>query len=194
MGSDGAAGNETGNSTERMMKAIIQSLIAFVSMFAMPMAMAESATLKAGDPVQIELKAPVEDAAVFGGNYTISESGMVKVPHLNQEISAAGLSKSQLSRKIESAYRAADIYKDPKIIVSVRNSTVGGRSPREVVLRENMRLFQAITIMGGFTEFAKPEVKLIRGKKETKYDVRRIKADGSNNPLLQDGDQIIVPG
>jgi hypothetical protein len=56
-----------------------------------------------------------------------------------------------------------------------------------------MRLFQAITSMGGFTEFAKP-VKLIRGKKETKYDMRRIKEDGSNNPFLLDGDQIILPG
>jgi protein involved in polysaccharide export with SLBB domain len=176
-----------------MMKAIIQSLIALVSMFAMPMAVAESATLKAGDGVQIELKAPAEDAALLEGNYTISESGTVKVPHLNQEISAAGLSTSQLSRKIEAAYRAADIYKNPKIIVSVHSPTVG--VPRVVVVRENMRLFQAIAIMGGFTEFAKVrEVKLIRGKKETKYDLRRIKEDGSNNPFLLDGDQIILPG
>ena len=189
------------------MKTIIQSLIAFVSMFAMPMAMAmaESATLKAGDCVQIELKAPAEDAALFEGNYTISESGMVKVAKLNHAISAAGLSTSELSRKIESAYRAANIYKDPKIIVSVLepkwiaarvvNVEGGVRQPGEVALRENMRLFQAITSRGGFTDSGKvQEVKLIRGKKETMYDVRRIKADGSNNPLLQDGDQIIVPG
>ena len=185
------------------MRTIIQSLIALVSMFAMPMAMAQSSKLKAGDCVQIELKAPAKDAALFEGNCIISESGMVKVPHLNHAISAAGLSTSELSRKIESAYRAANIYKDPKIIVSVpepkwiaaRVVNVGGevRQPGEVALRENMRLFQAITSTGGFTEFAKPEVKLIRGKKETKYDVRRMKKDGSNNPLLEDGDQIIVP-
>ncbi len=186
------------------MKTIIQSLIAFVSMFAMPMAMAESATLKAGDCVQIELKAPAEDAALFEGNYTISESGTVKVAKLNHAISAAGLSTSELSRKIESAYRAADIYKDPTIIVSrlepkwiaarVVNVEGGVRQPGEVALREGMRLFQAITSRGGVTEFAKVrEVKLIRGKKETKYDLRQIKADGSNNPFLQDGDQIIVP-
>ena len=187
------------------MKTIIQSMIAFVTMFAMPMAMAESATLKAGDMVQIELKAPAKDAALFEGNCIISESGMVNVPHLNQGIVAAGLSASKLSRKIEAAYRAADIYKNPKIIVSVpepkwiaaRVVNVGGgvRHPGEVALRENMRLLQAITSSGGFTDSEKVrEVKLIRGKKETKYDVRRMKADGSNNPLLQDGDQIIVPG
>ncbi len=175
------------------MKTIIQSLIVFVTMFVMPMAMAESSTLKAGDGLQIELKAPVKDAEAFGGNYTISESGTVKVPHLNQEISAAGLSTSQLGRKIEAAYRAADIYKSPKIIVRVLEPTVGVRRTGEVVLREGMRLFQAITSIGGLG-FAKPEVKLIRGKTETNYDLRRIKADGSNNPFLQDGDQIILPG
>ena len=186
------------------MRTIIQSLMAFVTMFVVPMAMAESATLKAGDGLQIELKAPVKDAALFEGSYTISESGLVKVPHLRQGIIAAGLSTDQLSRKIESAYRAADIYKDPKIIVSVleptsgrlRVANVGGEvhQPGDVVVRENMRLFQAITSRGGFTGFAKVrEVKLIRGKKETKYDVRWMKADGSNNPLLQDGDHIIVP-
>jgi protein involved in polysaccharide export with SLBB domain len=186
------------------MKTFFHCLMAMVTMFAMPMAMAQSSTLKAGDPVQIELKAPAEDAAVFGGNYTISESGTVKVPHLNQEISAVGCSTSQLSRKIEAAYRAADIYTNPTIIVNMQNPTtyvphvvnVGGevRQPGEVPLRENMRLFQAITSRGGFTEFAKVrEIKLVRGNKETKYDMRSIKPDGSNNPFLQDGDQIIVP-
>jgi len=196
---------EAVNSGWLFMKTIIQSLMAFVTMSAMPMAMAESATLKAGDWLQIELKAPVKDAALFEGSYTISESGLVNVPHLNHGIIALGLSTSQLSRKIEAAYRAADIYKDPKLIVSVLEPTWiaarvvnvegGVRQPGEVALRENMRLFQAITSRGGFTDSEKVrEVKLIRGKKETKYDVRRIKSDGSNNTLLQDGDRIIVPG
>jgi hypothetical protein len=45
-----------------------------------------------------------------------------------------------------------------------------------------------------FTEFAKVrEVKLIRGNKETRYDLRTVRPDGSNNPLLMDGDQIVVP-
>jgi protein involved in polysaccharide export with SLBB domain len=186
------------------MKTIIQSLIAFVTIFAMPMAMAQSSKLKAGDGLQIELKSPAKDAALFEGNYILSESGLVKVPRLNHGISAAGLSTSELSRKIESAYRAANIYKDPKIIVRrleptwiaarVVNVEGGVRQPGEVALRENMRLLQAITSRGGFTDSEKVrEVKLIRGNKETKYDLRRMKADGSNNPFLQDGDQIIVP-
>ena len=80
--------------------------------------------------------------------------------------------------------------------VAARVVNVGGevRQPGEAPFRENMRLFQAITSRGGFTEFAKVrEVKLVRGNKETKYDLRQMKSDGSNNPLLQDGDQITVP-
>ena len=85
---------------------------------------------------------------------------------------------------------------EPKWIAA-RVVNVGGsvRQPGEVPLRENMRLFQAITRAGGFTEFARQkEIKLVRGNRETKYDMRSIRADGSNNPFLQDGDQIIVPG
>ena len=126
------------------MKTIICCLMAFVTMFAMPTAMAQSSALKA----------PAKGAAVIGGNHTKSESGTVKV-------------------------------------------FVGGevRQPGQVPLGENMRLLDAVALTGGFTEFAMMRsVKLIRGKKETKYDLRQMKKDGSNNPLLQDGDQIIVPG
>ena len=62
-------------------------------------------------------------------------------------------------------------------------------------MRDNMSLFAAITSAGGFTEFAKvKKVKLIRAGKATFYDMREIKEDGSNNPVLKDGDLILVPG
>ena len=63
-----------------------------------------------------------------------------------------------------------------------------------MALRENMNLFSAITSAGGFTEFAKvKKVKFIRASKATNYDMRDVKADGSNNPPLKDGDLIHVP-
>ncbi len=185
------------------MKTLIQCFLMLVAICAAPLASAQT-KLKPTDPIQVELKAPVEDAAVVSTSYTISERGTIKVPHLDQEILAAGCTTSELSRKIEAAYKAADIYTNPTIVVNMQNPTtyvphvvnVGGevRNPGEVPLRENMRLFQAITRSGGFTEFAKVrEVKLVRGNKETRYDLRNIKPDGSNNPLLMDGDQIVVP-
>ena len=52
----------------------------------------------------------------------------------------------------------------------------------------------AINRAGGFSEFAKTaKVKLLRDNREMIYDMRKIQADGSNNPILKDGDAIIVP-
>ena len=36
-------------------------------------------------------------------------------------------------------------------------------------------------------------MKLVRANKQTLYDLRDIKADGSNNPVLKDGDLVLVP-
>ena len=74
--------------------------------------------------------------------------------------------------------------------------SVGGevRATGEFPLRQGMTLMSAINRAGGFTEFAKTKaVKLLRGNSETVYDMRKIQANGSNNPVLMDGDQIIVP-
>jgi hypothetical protein len=36
-------------------------------------------------------------------------------------------------------------------------------------------------------------VKLIRANRQTIYDMRKIDAGGTNNPILMDGDTIVVP-
>ena len=178
-------------------------LLAFVFQF---LAMGANAqVLKPGDPVTIELKAPVEDAAVVSTRYTISDSGTLKMPHLDAEIQAAGLTAPTLARKIEAAYKSAEIYTNPTIVAQLTTPeqqaphvvnvagevrTGGGTIP----LRTGMRLLSALTACGGFTEYAKTKnVRLIRGTKETVYDMRKIDANGANNPVLQDGDSIIVP-
>ena len=73
---------------------------------------------------------------------------------------------------------------------------VGGevRATGEFPLRQGMTLMAAINKAGGFTEFGNPKkVKLLRNNRETIYNMKSINPDGSNNPILQDGDQIIVP-
>src|SRR5688572_460981 len=139
------------------------------------------AVLKPSDPVKIELKVPAEDAANVSSTYTVSEKGLLKMPYLDHEIQASGMSVSELSRRIEAAYRAAGIYSNPTIIAGLSGPeiavphvvTVGGevRNPREVPLREKMRLYSAIMSAGGFTEFADVRrVKLIRESKATVCD------------------------
>ena len=162
--------------------------------------------LKAGDSVNIELKTPAEDAPNLTTTYAVSDRGTIKMPMLEQEIPAAGITTSSLARRIESAYKAADIYTAPMINVTLPSITDGGmpnhvvsvggevRATGEFPLRQGMTLMAAINRAGGFTEFARTKgVKLLRGNRETIYDMRKINPDGSNNPVLMDGDQIIVP-
>lgn len=184
----------------------LSAFVAFIAfLFSLHAVAQEHAVLKPSDPVTIELKVPAEDAANVTSIYTVSETGTVRMPYLEKEITAKGLSVSQLARRIEAAYREAGIYSAPTINVHPINTagpahavTVGGEvrsGGAQVPLRDGMRLFTAITTAGGFTEFAdRRKVKVIRDSKATFYDLRDINADGSNNPVLKDGDLINVPG
>ena len=163
--------------------------------------------LKPSDNVIIELKTPVEDATTVSATYPVSQGGTVRLPMLNSEVRAAGLTTTQLARSIEAAYRAADIYTNPAIVCNIDfNKAAGGaahivavggevRSPQGAVpLRDGMRLYQAIMQCGGPTEFADMrKVKIIRGTREYRFDMRKILPDGTNNPILQDGDTIHIP-
>ncbi len=186
------------------MRTKLSAFVAFIALLSGLHARAQgTAVLKPSDPVTIELKVPAEDAGNVSTTYTISETGTLKMPFLEKEISAKGLSVSQLARRIEAAYKEAGIYSAPTINVILKQEgpahsvTVGGEvktGGAQVPLRENMTLYSAIMTAGGFTEFADVRrVKLIRASKATLYDMRDIKADGSNNPVVKDGDLIHVP-
>ena len=182
-------------------------LIAILAAFVFSMtAHAQTLTpLKAGDPVNIQLKVPAEDAANVSGDYSVSTNGTVRVPYLDREIGAAGLNTTELARRIEQAYKAAEIYTNPAVIVNTPQPdlinphivVVGGevRSPRgDIPLRNGMRLYQAIISCGGPTEFADMrKVKLSRGSRSQVFDMRKIQDNGSNNPILMDGDTIHIP-
>lgn len=187
------------------MKTIIACLIAGFMAVLSPFAQAQQAgILKKGDMVTIELKTPVEDTVSVSSKYVVSDSGTVKMPMLEREIPAAGLTPNALARRIEEAYRSADIYTAPTLTahMSDRETTlshvvvVSGevRLPGEWPLRDGMTLMAAISKSGGFSDFAKVKgVKLIRGNRAFFYDMRKLEPDGSNNPVLKDGDQIVVP-
>ena len=164
------------------------------------------ALLQAGDPIVIAILAPAEEASKFNSTYTISPEGVIKIPLLETPIKAAGLTHEGLARQLETACRSAGIFKDPSFKVGEPKSgcdfvphtgTVTGEvkcGDKKVILRDGMTLYQAIMSTGGLAEFADAKrVRLIRGKKETIYDLRKIPPDGGNNPVLKDGDVIHVP-
>lgn len=187
------------------MKILSTTLTLCLLFFLTPFASAQQAgLLKRGDLVKIELKTPSADALSVNSDYIVSDNGTIKMPYLAQEIPALGISAQTLARKIEAAYRAAQIYTAPTLTASLPEKlgtsshviTVSGeiRLPQEIPLREGLTLMGAITKAGGFSDFAKVKaVKLLRGNNATFYDMRKIETNGSNNPILQDGDLVIVP-
>lgn len=188
------------------MKTLISVFAILLGLLAIPANLhAQAAILKKGDSVNISLQNPIADTTSVTMIYPVSDRGTVKMPHLDQEIPAAGITAEALARRIEAAYRAADIYTNPSLTASIQGDTqgpshvvnVGGevKIPGEFQLRQGMTLLAAINKCGGFTEFSNPrKVKLLRGNTERIYDMRKVLPDGSNNPVLQDGDQITVPG
>jgi protein involved in polysaccharide export with SLBB domain len=145
---------------------------------------------------------PGVDLQQVSGSYTISSGGTIRLPYLNGEISATGLTPTELQRKIEAAYKSGEIYTHPTINIITNNAmttemlvTVGGevRQPGDVPFRPGINLYSAITKCGGPTEYGDMKrVKLLRGKSEKVYDLRKIGND--NNPELLAGDQVVVPG
>jgi protein involved in polysaccharide export with SLBB domain len=161
--------------------------------------------LKPGDPIVIDLKVPAEDAPNVSTKMNVSKQGTIRVAYLDREIPVAGLNTTEVARRIEQAYKAAEIYTSPTIVVTSTTPndyvphivTVGGEvksGGREVALRDGMTLYQAIMAAGGFTEFADTKrVKLIRSGGETIVDMKKTGARGAASMLLKDGDVIHVP-
>lgn len=188
------------------MKSILTVVLITMSILFAGKAGAQNLTpLKPGDPVIIELKVPAEDAQNVSVKTNVSAAGTIRISYIDREISASGLTTTELARRIEQTYKAAEIYTAPSVIVNTPTPedqlahivTVGGEvksGGRDVALRNNMRLYNAIMSAGGFTEFADVrKVKLIRGSQTMIFDMRKIDANGSNNPILKDGDTIHVP-
>lgn len=186
------------------MKTLLTLLTTLAALILGPSVNAQTMALAPGHSVTIELKVPSEDAANVSSVYTVSAAGTIRLPYLNGEIRAAGVSPTDLARRIEQAYRTAEIYTNPTVNVVSKDQqinnivTVGGAvksGGREVPLRDGMTLYMAITAAGGPDEFAKLKaIRVIRGNREFTCDMRKVDKAGSvNNPVLQPNDQIIVP-
>lgn len=159
---------------------------------------------KAGDLVVIQMEAPEGAAPSPAVTYPIPLEGTIQLPKLEKPISVVGISCRQLTTRIDEAYQNSGIDSVPmvkSIYLGHREMEspvviVGGevKNSGEFPLRRGMTLLSAINRAGGFAEAAGiRRVKLIRADKETIYDRRKINPDGSNNPVLMDGDEVIVP-
>jgi len=175
-------------------------LLPILSLMAIAGAIAQEPILQSGQSFGLRIAGvPADDQASLSQSYTISDSGTISLLYLS-EMKAAGLRPSELARKIETAYRSAQIYSKPNVTISLggggveRFVSVLGEvsSRRAVIYSPGLTMIDAIAQCGGFSDFAYPKkVKLTRKGKFTYHDLS--KTTSADNVTLQPNDIISVP-
>lgn len=135
----------------------------------------------------------------LSGTMTVRPDGKITMPLIN-EIKADGMTPIQVGEAITTAL--SKFINNPQVTVSVD----AVRSKRYLMTGEIARpgayplatpttVFEAITMAGGFQEFAnKKNITIIRGDKRLKFNWNEV-VKGKNlsqNVLLENGDHVIV--
>lgn len=164
--------------------------------------------LRSSDKITISIGGvPTDEAVSISKTYTISDAGSINLLHIN-EIRAAGMKPSQLQKRIEEAYKSAEIYTHPAVTVSMDSTADSARlvfvnagclKNGPVPFRSGLTLMQAIGSAGGPSTFAKTtKTQLTRtsatGQRATSvHDLKKIAKNPTLDVQLQPDDQIIIP-
>lgn len=182
---------------------IIAASLAILTLALSPAVRAQSPenVLRTGDTIVVKLSGvPQEEIAVVSNSYDISDNGTINLPYIG-EVRAAGSKPSTLQKSIEGAYRSGQIFTHPTVQVTPDKQAVTQvmfvsgevRAPGRVPMSPGMTVHDAVTSVGGPTDFANlRKVKLTRGAVTRELDLR--KADSADS-LIQalPGDKIHVP-
>ncbi|WP_193214554.1 polysaccharide biosynthesis/export family protein [Luteolibacter marinus] len=146
------------------------------------------AGLEPGDGIQLTLRGVgASEQEIINGNYRVGESGKVRLPLLDDLVTARGLTPEEFARAAESAYQAAGIYTKPAIDVEAISGkeigdkeaivSVGGQVRRagEAEFRKGMTVIQALDAAGGRTDFGSRNLILIRGEKQYCLDFEKLR-------------------
>ncbi len=163
--------------------------------------------LKPTDTISLRISGvPQEDAVGISQNYLIADDGKFPLPYVGR-IRASGLTPSELGMRVEQAYKSADIFTRPTVVVVTAETeadtladaqkmvTINGevRAPQRAGYNKDMTLLDAIAAAGGFTDWAdKKRVRLMRGNRTTEHNVTEISRNPQLNVKLQPNDKIIV--
>ena len=175
------------------------ALILLASVLAIGTTLAQEPILQRGQTFVLRLAGvPGDDQSSVSQAYAISDKGTISLLYIS-EMQAAGLRPSELSRKIEAAYRSAQIFTKPNVTITLgasveRSVSVLGEvnSRRQVAYAPGLTMLDAIAQCGGFSDFAYAKrVKLTRAGKATYHDLSRTTS--KDNIQLQPNDIITVP-
>jgi polysaccharide export outer membrane protein len=136
----------------------------------------------------------------LGGTMAVRPDGKITLPLIN-EVKAAGLTPVQLGDQIKESL--AKFINNPDVMVSVQSVRskryyMDGEinRPGAYPLATPTTVFEALTMAGGFREFAnKKSILIMRGSQRLKFNWKEV-VKGKNlaqNVLLQNGDHVVVP-
>jgi protein involved in polysaccharide export with SLBB domain len=178
---------------------LVAALMAVCTLAASAQSISSSTTLN------IAIKGvPSTEQMRISGQYVVDGSGLVFLPLLKTGIKASGLTSSSLARKIEAAYRSAEMYQNPRItVISTKDAaagqidaqvvSIGGfvKSPGPKPFMRGMTLFQAVSAAGGETPFGSlKRVELHRNGGKYVYNLKTAAHMGVK---VYPGDSINIP-
>lgn len=157
--------------------------------------------MEAGEQINLTIRGvdPAEQQKI-SGIYRIGETGGVRLPLLDEPLSAKGLTPEQFARAAEAAYQKSGIYSRPAIEVETVQGTdqqgpaqvsVGGQVRRagDSPFRKGMTVIQAIDAAGGRNDFGGRNLFLLRDGKQYCLDFTNL---AHKNIVLHPGDSIQV--
>lgn len=136
----------------------------------------------------------------LSGQVSIRPDGKITMPLVN-EVQAAGLTPDALAVRLKD--QLSKFVNNPQVMVSVQEvrssryyiSGDGITRPGAYPLAVPTHVFEAVTLAGGFREFAnKKKIIIIRGAQRIKFNYTEV-VKGKNldqNILLENGDEIVV--
>ncbi len=136
----------------------------------------------------------------LSGQLTVRPDGKITMP-LIADVQAAGLTPDQLSAVLAKNLEA--VVKAPQVMVAVQQVRskryyISGEinRPGAYPLATPIKVFEALTLAGGFREFAnKKKITIVRGTRRFRFNWNEV-VKGKNldqNIFLESGDQVIVP-
>jgi len=190
----------------KTMKFMYKIIAMVVSIASLGAGLVSAQSVSSNESLNISIKGvlPAEQGRV-SGVYNVSPSGYLSMPMLKNDIKASGLSASKLAHNIEAAYKAAGIYKDPRItIISAADDnkivarerevvSLGGyvKSPGQKPFINGMTLFQAVSAAGGETAFGSiRRVALYHKGRKSIHDMRKAE---HMRVRVYPGDSINIP-
>ncbi len=154
-----------------------------------------------GDVLQIQVWKNPE----LSGTVPVRPDGMISVTLLD-DVQAAGLTTLQLKEHLTEAFKEYIRSPDVTVIVTEINSKriaiVGEVArPSAIPLQVDMRVLDAIALVGGFSTFAdRSDIRILRpqddgGVVEYRFNAKTFLKgrDPQSNIILKPGDTIVVP-